>query len=821
MRKQLLFTAFSALVFTAMAGENNVKQFKRNAVLNAIIKSPVKMPSTVKQTSAQRGSRALDKFELSTAGNLLSVLNSNCNQLYIDDSINTVIFIHRNDQTALCCNQPGSNVAQYRYDVSKNGGTTWTTNIGPVNPTADNVNINGRFPQAVIYRTPGNLIADSAYMVYSGTWHDGANGSWEGEYRGAGRLDGNVSTFRESNDIVNGGIVGVAGGFTQGKPGTFINVNTSSNTTFASMSSTTQGLLIQKGTWNNATRKADWTLIDKQMTLDVVDNTNGTFSAIAAPVAAFDPTGQYGWVAVDCDNSIDGQYTFRPVLYKSDDFGVTWNGPLEIVLDSLPGMFTSPEIADPNTGAPLSTLKTIVGGLDIVVDYQGNPHIAAVVGIGQASESTYSFFPNAGMAMYNISYTPSGQCGDWTATFIAQVFSVSGSYTSDALGDNNRVQSARSADGKNVFVFWADTDEAIASQQSGQETNVSPNLFGVGIDLAGGKMTAVKNFTEGDPEFGGETATAPSGTFFGALFPVVSQNAFKRAGSHNVPVILTEPDYNNPPGSKSSENPAKFYYCKNIDFAAAEYTLSLDNAPPVITINGDDTVVVLKDQTYTDLGATAFDCVDGVVTVFTSSNVLTSVPGYYEVAYYATDAAGNSDTVRRTVLVATAPLAIIGYTKLSGNRYNFRDESLYIPTSRTWNFGDQTGSTLANVSKTYQAAGNVNVCLTVSNAYGSDDTCLALEIFLGIDDLALSNAISVFPTNGKGDLTINLNNQFKGDVAVSIYDLKGQKVSSDIVIKAGQNNTQVDYTSLASGAYKLRIGNKETGYAVKPILINK
>jgi PKD repeat protein len=173
------------------------------------------------------------------------------------------------------------------------------------------------------------------------------------------------------------------------------------------------------------------------------------------------------------------------------------------------------------------------------------------------------------------------------------------------------------------------------------------------------------------------------------------------------------------------------------------------------------------------------------------------------------------------VLVATAPLAVIGYTKLTGNRYNFRDESLYIPTSRSWNFGDQTGSTLANVSKTYSAAGNVNVCLTVSNAYGSDDTCVALEIFLGIDDIALSNAISVYPTNGNGDLSINLNSQFKGDVSVSVFDLKGQKVFNDIVIKAGTNNAQVNYTSLSSGAYKMRIGNKETGYAVKPILINK
>ena len=129
---------------------------------------------------------------------------------------------------------------------------------------------------------------------------------------------------------------------------------------------------------------------------------------------------------------------------------------------------------------------------------------------------------------------------------------------------------------------------------------------------------------------------------------------------------------------------------------------------------------------------------------------------------------------------------------------------------------------MTNVSKTYAAAGTVNVCLTVSNAYGSDNTCKTLEIFLGIEDVALSEAVSVYPTNGKGNLTVSLNDQFRGDVSVTVFDLQGQKAAQDVtIIKFGITSSTIDYTSLASGVYNLRIGNKETGYAVKSFIINK
>src|SRR5690606_38174356 len=141
--------------------------------------------------------------------------------------------------------------------------------------------------------------------------------------------------------------------------------------------------------------------------------------------------------------------------------------------------------------------------------------------------------------------------------------------------DNNRLQASRSADGKYVFFFWGESDSAMAVPflEAGEPDNPSPDLLGVGIDVENKKITAVKNFTEGDPVFKGATSLEPfnGGSAGGASFALVSPNTLKTASGFKVPVTLTEADYNNQnPASgnfKNSSNPSKHYYLQNIEFA--------------------------------------------------------------------------------------------------------------------------------------------------------------------------------------------------------------------------------------------------------------
>src|SRR5690606_19583979 len=147
-----------------------------------------------------------------------------------------------------------------------------------------------------------------------------------------------------------------------------------------------------------------------------------------------------------------------------------------------------------------------------------------------------------------------------------------------------------------------------------------------------------------------------------------------------VPITLTEADYNNQnPTSgvlKNSSNPSKNYYLQNIEFALSEFTLEASDLEPPLFAGVPDTVFVHLDSTFVSpSGVTAVDCHDGDVTanISTSNDVNPNEVGSYTLTYTVSDSARNTATVTVPVLVQTEPVAIIAYTQITGNRYQFRD----------------------------------------------------------------------------------------------------------------------------------------------------
>ena len=70
-----------------------------------------------------------------------------------------------------------------------------------------------------------------------------------------------------------------------------------------------------------------------------------------------------------------------------------------------------------------------------------------------------------------------------------------------------------------------------------------------------------------------------------------------------------------------------------------------DVTPPIITLNGASTINLDIFDTYTELGATATDNVDGDLTgaiVIGGDVVNTSVPNTYIVTYDVSDSSGNA-----------------------------------------------------------------------------------------------------------------------------------------------------------------------------------
>ena len=146
---------------------------------------------------------------------------------------------------------------------------------------------------------------------------------------------------------------------------------------------------------------------------------------------------------------------------------------------------------------------------------------------------------------------------------------------------------------------------------------------------------------------------------------------------------------------------------------------------PVVTVTGTDMTISLN-STFTDLGATANDEKDGVVTVTTSGSVNTSAAGTYTLTYSATDAAGNTGTAKRTVIVKhTSTTVAASYavadvvagsttnytdvlTAASGStvRVNTTKFGNYVNTVAYFDLSGATGSTVTLPSQTITNSGN-------------------------------------------------------------------------------------------------------------------
>jgi len=775
--------------------------------------------SNTGSTQQQGGSRGgslpmiLNSQPIGSAGNVLTIINGNTNQMDVDSVLNTVTFIHRNDPSAA----PGTNVAQYRFDVSKNGGTTWTTNIGPITNDAniDNVSVNGRFPQAVIFNPAGNTVADSGYLVYSGTWHDGT--TWSGEMRGRGKLSGDTSTFNVKIDQVNLKKVAIASGLCQGAPGTFWNLNIDYSATFNGGNAITNYLIVEKGVWDANTKDVVWTSTNLNQDFVEFDNGGTQVSAITSQNIAFDPTGQYGWIAVLGDIVVDNDSSYEPIFWKTVDGGQNWTGPISVQLEDIQGLMAemNPSIVN---GDPASMKPTTSFDADLTVDVNGNPHLLVVVGSGDA----YSI-QAAGYDVWDITYDAAASTGcNWKGIHLADIMTLRGTFTNDATPytEDNRPLVSRSADGSKVFFFWNESDFEFLQSTD----NDVPNLFGRAIDVVQGKLTQLYNFTEGDSLWGGETTTTSGGVFGGSIYPMVSQTAWKKGSNWNVPLVFTQIDYNNDPsqGLGSGEQPAAFWYVSNINFPSADFNGQIDNVPPTITLNGQDTVTVLINTSYTEDGATAFDCTDGNITPTVVNAPDTAVAGIYNVLYIATDAAGNSDTVTRIVIVGAIPVADFNWSfPVYSYKVQFTDASSNFPTQWIWQFGDGGGSIAQNPLKTYTSNNVFNVCLTAKNSFGSSSqVCKQVSIVgVGIDEPEFSQHLNMFPNPTSGKVTIQVDGNVSSDMTVTVYNILGEVVKEPVFYKAGTTTMEVNMQNALNGLYLVKI-QSQNGTAVKQLTVN-
>jgi len=158
-----------------------------------------------------------------------------------------------------------------------------------------------------------------------------------------------------------------------------------------------------------------------------------------------------------------------------------------------------------------------------------------------------------------------------------------------------------------------------------------------------------------------------------------------------------------------------------------------------------------------------------------------------------------------------------------GETVTFTDLSTNNPTSWLWTFegGTPATSTEAAPTVTYATAGTYNVTLTTSNAAGSDNATktqyIVVEVAMGLGEVALGNAVKLYPNPTDGFVTIQLNDDAGKDVSVEVYDISGRKLSSlnNIETMGGDQQIELNLTSVAGEQVliiRVQVGDKTGTY---------
>lgn len=227
--------------------------------------------------------------------------------------------------------------------------------------------------------------------------------------------------------------------------------------------------------------------------------------------------------------------------------------------------------------------------------------------------------------------------------------------------------------------------------------------------------------------------------------------------------------------------------------SSATRKITVYKPEPVITITGNSNIELLKTRTYTDLGATATDQIDGNITnkIVTSSTVNTAVAGTYYVTYSVTNSEGITSTKKRTVVVREPNVTIT----LNGAA------TVNLPIGRTYVDAGATAydELLGDVTSSITTTNNINPYTlgTYTVNYRIVTSGVTKTAKRTVKVVPLSGPIITFSKNGDG--IYKQNNATTVTVSKSEYDVVPSSIK--YVWSTSQTDpSEVSFTtSLTSG----------------------
>ncbi|MFC2101998.1 T9SS type A sorting domain-containing protein [Bacteroidota bacterium] len=429
----------------------------------------IPVSAAIPQPTGLKSTSAVNQIAIGQAGNAYGFAYMRTTYLWADNDINSITLMHR------MLNPPGT--GYLAYDVSMDGGATWSNNIQVYNPTLPD-GFNARYPQGVLYNPTGNTNPDNAYFSYFAPTLDGSNtgggNDWGGYAWGTKKLASGSLPTQHNQTSANGFKQFLPSGFTLtqlGETWLIDEENDGSSGTYVY----TGNLILGHGTWNASSEEFDYSFEHMELEIDPDDGINDV-------KVAFAPDGMTGWICVLSNRVVNLPYTmYHPILFKTTDGGQTWSDPIEVQLGGVDGLdevknfiadSTLEEHFTPDPVPPRDEIPYFMGfHMDFAVDAWGNPHILGVVAICDLEAGTWWNYPGV-FAMFHI-YT-SDQGATWKSFNIdyLQTFDVEYNGSSGGVVNQyNRPQVATTDDGKIVFFSFLDT------HFPGSTDNDQPDIF--------------------------------------------------------------------------------------------------------------------------------------------------------------------------------------------------------------------------------------------------------------------------------------------------------------------------------------------------------
>lgn len=205
---------------------------------------------------------------------------------------------------------------------------------------------------------------------------------------------------------------------------------------------------------------------------------------------------------------------------------------------------------------------------------------------------------------------------------------------------------------------------------------------------------------------------------------------------------------------------------------SATITVTNTLKPPVAAFSASPTsgnpplTVTFTDQSTESPTSWSWNFGDGTTSTIQGPTHTYSSAGVYTVTLIASNSDGSSAPKTATITVTEAlkpPVAAFSAAPTTGTpplTVTFTDQSIGLPTSWSWNFGDGTNSNVQNPTHTYYGVGTYTVSLIATNSGGSNSSSSIVNV------TAVPSIVANFSSNissGIAPLTVQFNDHSTGN----------------------------------------------------------